>query len=46
MSNRYIREDKERRMARLGIIGKAAEVEFIDRALDAALSKLEEKKEK
>ena len=43
MSNRYIRGDKETRMARLSIIEQGKIVEFIDNALEEKLTRLEEK---
>ena len=41
MANRYIRIDKERRMARLGIIDQEDVVQFIDEALGKELSRVE-----
>lgn len=41
MTNRYIRGDKETRMARLGIIEQEKIVEFVDEALDKELTRLE-----
>lgn len=44
MANRYIREDKEQRMAYLGIIGKEEKVHFIDTTLDKELTRREKEK--
>ena len=41
MANRYIRGDKETRMARLGIIEQEDIVGFIDEALGKELTRLE-----
>ncbi len=41
MANRYIRGDKERRMARLDIIEQEDVLQFIDEALDRELARLE-----
>lgn len=47
MANIYIRGDKERRIAHLGIIDQEEKVQFIDEALNAELTRREkERKQK
>lgn len=45
MGNVYIRGDKERRIAHLGIIDQEEKVQFIDEALSAELTRRENKRE-
>jgi len=46
MATRYIRADKEIRMARLGIIEEGDIVNFIDTAMHEKLSRVEEEASK
>lgn len=45
MGNVYIRGDKERRIAHLGIIDQEKKVQFIDEALSAELTRREKERE-